>query len=317
MKMSGPFWSVLVMAMLAIPGIAIADPEYTLGVEDQISISVWLHPELDRTVSVQTDGNIVFPPLGEIKAAGLTVKQLQDRLADRLSTYLRSTSTVTVTITKYLSQSVIVTGAVYAPGRYGFAAIPNIMDVLNAAGGPVPGADLTRVQVIRREGEGRGTRVLDVLNAQRAGTTDSLMTLRTGDMVVVESFVGAYAPAPGDGFAVLGEVSAPGIYQAGPSTTIWNALAQAHGLTQTGDLARVKIVTPTRDGQQVVTINLKEVLNKGGGSIAVIKAGDIVYVPHTKSSVAAKGWVGLTQLMSLTSDLVNIVIIADYLNRQN
>ena len=326
MRISRPFWSVLMTTMLAVTGLARAQApaaaqapplagEYTLGVEDQIAISVWMHPELDRTVAIQTNGSIVFPPLGEIKAAGLTTKELQQRLSDRLSSYLRSTSTVTVTIAKYMARSVIVSGAVYAPGRYGFENIPNLLDVLNGAGGPVPGADLTRVQVIRRDGPGKGTHVVDVLNAQRAGTADSLITLMPGDAIVVQSFVGAYAPAPGDGFAVLGEVSAPGIYQAGQSTTIWGALAQAHGITQTGDMSHIKIVTLNSDGQQVVSVNLKEVLNKGGGAVAVIKPGDVVYVPHTKSSVAAKGWVGLTQLLSLTADLVNIVIIADYLNR--
>jgi protein involved in polysaccharide export with SLBB domain len=115
---------------------------------------------------------------------------------------------------------------------------------------------------------------------------------------------------------VIGEVTAPGIYQVNSATTIWYALAQAHGLTQTGDLSHVKIVTPTNDGQQVVTLNLKDVLKRGGRAVAMVKPGDVVFVPHTTASVAAKGWVGLTQALSVTSDLVNIIIIADYLDKQ-
>jgi protein involved in polysaccharide export with SLBB domain len=136
------YWSVAALSLLLVAGVARAE-DYVLGVEDEVSISVWMHPELDRKVAIGTSGSIVFPPVGDIRAAGLTTKQLGDRLGDRLSSYLRSTSTVTVTISKYLSRSVIVSGAVFAPGRYGFETIPNLLDVLNAAGGPVPGADPT------------------------------------------------------------------------------------------------------------------------------------------------------------------------------
>ena len=67
-----------------------------------------------------------------------------------------------------------------------------------------------------------------------------------------------------------------------------------------GDLSRVKIVTITPEGQQVTELNLKAVLKQGGPSVTLVKPGDIVFVPHTVSSVAAKGWVGLTQTLALT-----------------
>jgi polysaccharide export outer membrane protein len=300
----------------AVPTSGIQNAEYVLGAEDEISISVWLHPELERKVAIGVNGSVVLPPIGEVQAAGLTTKQLGERLSERMSTYLRQTTTVTVSISRYLSRSVTVTGAVNGPGRYGFERIPSLLEVLNAAGGAVPGADLTRVQIVRREGEGKGTTSVDVQSIQRTGNSESLPQLKPGDTIVVQSFAGAYAPAPGDGFAVIGEVTRPGIYQAGQASNIWMALAQAGGLTQVGDLGRVKIVTITPEGQQVTELNLKAVLKQGGPSVTLVKPGDIVYVPHTVSSVAAKGWVGLTQTLALTADIVNIVIIADYLNRQ-
>jgi protein involved in polysaccharide export with SLBB domain len=307
----------LVAACVALAAVPAARGQssapYVLGVEDEIAVSVWLHPELERTVAVQSSGNIVFPPLGAVPAAGLTADELGARLADRLSTYLRQPTTVTVTVSRYLARSVFVTGAVNTPGRYGFETLPELREVLNAAGGVVPGADLTRVQVSRK---GQPTLTVDVLNAQRAGTTDDLPDLQPGDVVFVASFAGAFAPAPGDGFAVLGSVRTPGVYQAGPRTNAWMALAQAGGLTPEGDLSKVRIVSITADGQQVALVNLKDVLRRGGASAPIVRPGDIVFVPNTTASIAAKGWTALTQALALTRDLVNIVIIADYLDKR-
>jgi len=310
--------NAFVLAASLVLSLPAAAAEYLLGPEDELSISVWMHPELERRVTIASDGTITFPPLGEVPAGGLTPKKLADRIGDRLSTYLRQTTTVTVAVTRYLSRSVTVTGAVAQPGRYGFPEMPGLMDVINAAGGSVPGADLTRVQVIRKDGPDRGTTVVDVLEAQREGTSSDLPALKPGDTIVIQSSSGAYAPAPGDGFAVLGEVARPGIYQAGAgnATTIWLALAQGGGITSSGDLGSVKVVTMNGAGQQVTTYNLKDVLKRGGRGMPMIRAGEVLYVPKTSASTAAKGWTAFTQTLALTRDLVNIVIIADYLDKR-
>jgi polysaccharide export outer membrane protein len=302
------------MTLAAAPSTA---AEYVLGNEDVVAVSVWLHPELERTVSIGSNGAIVFPPLGEVPAAGLTTKQLGDRLADRLSTYLRQPVTVTVTVSRHLARSVFVSGAVGSPGRYGFEEIPDLLSILNAAGGGVPGADLTRVQIIKRSGSGQGTQTVDVLNAQRTGDTRDLPAIEPGDLINVPSFMGAYAPAPGDGYAVLGSVVDPGIYQAGPQTNAWIALAQAGGIAAGGDLSKIKIISITADGQQVATVNLRDVLRRGGGAVPVVRPGDVVYVPNTTASIAAKGWTALTQALALTRDLANLVVIADYLDKRS
>ena len=68
----------LMMLLFALP---VRAQEYTLGAEDVLQISVWLHPELEKTVAIGPDGALIFAPAGEIKAAGLTARQLADRLA--------------------------------------------------------------------------------------------------------------------------------------------------------------------------------------------------------------------------------------------
>ena len=312
-----PFALVLATTLtLASPALAAA-ADYVLGPEDELSISVWLHPELEKKVTIAMDGTITYQPLGDVPAAGLTTKQLADKLGDRLSTYLRQTTTVTVSVTKYMSKSIYVWGAVAAPGRYGFQKIPSLLDVLSAAGGAAPGADLTRVQIVRREGAGRRVILADVASVLRDGVGTGLPDLVPGDTVIIPGGVGATVGAPGDAVAVIGEVTRPGLYSAGGGVNVWMLIAQAGGATGRGDLAKVRVVTVSPEGQQLSTLNLRDVLQRGGGVPPVLHSGDVLYVPASGASGIARAWIGVTQVLAVSRDLVNLIVIADYIDRRN
>ena len=305
------------VGLLLLTAAPLRAEEYTIGPEDVLQVSVWMHPELERTLTVSADGDITFPPLGEVKAAGQTPAQLAARLGDRLSTYLRRTTTVTVTVAQYLSRSVYISGAVARPGRYGFEKIPNLVDVLNQAGGPTPGADLSQVQLLRREGGARVPVSVDVARALAEGAEEVLPGLRPGDSILVPGGAGAgAAAAPGSAAGVLGEVNKPGLYAVGAGQDLWTVLAAAGGLTVRGNLADVRVLSRQRDSSSaVVSVNLREELKHGSRSPFVVRAGDVVVVTPTGGSVLGRGWTGLTQVMAISRDVLNAVLIADYFNR--
>src|SRR5262249_18823547 len=167
--------AALMLVLVALPAIAASQStgpaaplDYVIGIGDVLQVSVWAHPELDRSVIVNPLGNITLPPIGEVKAAGSKPQQLADRLGERLTAYLRSgTPTATITVTAFVSQSVYISGAVSRPGRYGAPTPPPILDVLNMAGGAATNADLSRVQIFRRGGTGPHQMVVDVDTAMR------------------------------------------------------------------------------------------------------------------------------------------------------
>lgn len=309
---------ILALATLLAPGPARAE-EYVIGAEDVLQVSVWMHPELERAVTVDADGGITFPPVGSLKAAGQTPNQLAMRLADRLSSYLRQTATVTVTVTQYLSRSVYVSGGVAHPGRYGFERLPGVADVINQAGGAIAGADLSQVQVIRREGDLRRPLPADVARALREGTDAGLPALKPGDTVVVPVApggpTGAAAVTGGtDVVGVLGEVNHPGLYPVGGGQNLWLVLAAAGGVTPHGHLGDVRVVRPKDSGTSVFGVNLKDQLAHGTREPFVVHAGDVVFV--TGSGAWGASWTALTQVLGLSVDVVNVVVVADYLKRQ-
>jgi protein involved in polysaccharide export with SLBB domain len=226
---------------------------------------------------------------------------------------------VTVTVSQYLSQSVFVSGGVARPGRYGFERMPALIDVINEAGGAVAGADLSRVQILRREGELRKPLTVDVAAAMRAGSDAALPALKPGDTIVVPvSAAGGTGPvaAGADVAGVLGEVQHPGLYPMGAGLDLWMVLAQAGGPTTRGNLGDVRVVRP-RDGggASVFSVNLKDQLEHGSRETFVVRAGDVVVVRGPGGWSAT--WSGLTQLLATSRDVLNIIVIEDYLKNRN
>jgi polysaccharide export outer membrane protein len=284
---------------------AAAAAEYVLGTDDVLSISVYLHPELERTATIDAAGNITFPPVGQIKAVGLTPRQLGDRIADKLSTYLRQTTAVTVTVTQFLSHSLNVNGAVAKPGRYGFEVIPSLVDVIAQAGGAVPGANLTQVQIVRRQGANQRTIYADVASALRTGDTSHLPPLEVGDTIILSGGVGAMEfSAAGNGVGVIGEVGKPGLYTVGEGgQDLWSLLAVAGGITREGNLNNVRVITREGSGLSVVRVDLRQVLESGARSVFMLKDGDVVYVPRSRASLWSAALQNIATIVAVTRDV--------------
>ncbi len=310
----GMRWLGVCILMLAWPAGAIAQ-EYVLGVEDVVAISIYLHPELERTLAIDAEGNITLPPIGSIKAAGLTPKQLGDKISERLASYLRQTTAVTVTVTQYFSRSVYVQGAVTKPGRYGFERIPGLIEAIGQAGGALPSADLSRVEIVRKDPSGgRRTLYANVAAAQRDGNASSLPALEVGDIITVPGGLGGGVGSTGDGVGVLGEVARPGVYPVGAGQDLWNVLAIAGGLTPRGNLAKVRIITSQGQDHSVVTLNLKQVLDHGNAHQQIVKPGDVVYVMPSTTTKFGQAFGGLQSLLAVSTDVLNLIVLQKLIN---
>jgi polysaccharide export outer membrane protein len=300
-------------AFAQTPAVSTPDAaEYEIGIDDVLQVSVWLRPELDRSVTVNARGNIVFPPVGEIRAVGLTPRQLSERVGERLTTYLRQTAAVTVTVVQAYSRSIWVTGAVARPGRFGFEAIPGLLEVIGQAGGAAPNADLARVTIIRRAGPNRGQFSVDLDAALRAGTEEALPPLQAGDVVVVPVAGLALGSISTDAAGVLGAVQRPGIYPVGVGADLWMVLALAGGPSATGNLSGIRVLTRQDDVAQAVRVDLSETLRLGNRSPYVVRPGDIVFV-DTKGPSA---WGLFTSLLAVTRDVASIVAVIEVLKNK-
>lgn len=83
-------------------------------------------------------------------------------------------------------------------------------------------------------------------------------------------------------FTVSGQVGKPGQYELRSDITVAEAIAVAGGLQPTAKMQVFLFHRTTNDWFKVEKLNLKDVLNgKNANEDAVIKPGDMVYVPET------------------------------------
>ncbi|MGH7233431.1 MAG: polysaccharide biosynthesis/export family protein, partial [Nitrospiraceae bacterium] len=72
-------------------------PDYYIGPEDILEVSVWRNADLSKQVSVRPDGRISLPLLGDIEANGVTPSELVGKIATQLKQY-KETPTVSIIV---------------------------------------------------------------------------------------------------------------------------------------------------------------------------------------------------------------------------
>src|SRR5690606_32891886 len=97
-------------------------------------------------------GSIRLPQYGRVSVTGLTIREAEAAIKDKLQPYFRMLE-VTVGIAEYGSRPVSVLGAVNKPGVYHLKGPQRLVEVLSVAGGPRQDAGY-RVTVTRRASEG-------------------------------------------------------------------------------------------------------------------------------------------------------------------
>jgi polysaccharide biosynthesis/export protein len=162
----------------------VAQENYQLGPEDSIEISVWKEPELTKQLVVRPDGKITYPLVGEIQAAGQTVKQLQGEISKRLSKFVTDAN-VTVILLKTQYYKIYVTGKVNKPGDFIVGRPTNVMQAISMAGGLTPFASPGSIVVLRKLGGKDEIYPFDYKAVSRGTLLEQNRTLLPGDVVIV------------------------------------------------------------------------------------------------------------------------------------
>ena len=165
-------------------GATTQDPNYVIGSEDVLDISVWKEPDLSRTVPVRPDGNISLPLLNDLHATGLTPSQLAAKVTKGLAKFVTNPQ-VTIIVTQINSQRFYVLGEAARPGAYTLTPNMTVLQALSNAGGFTPYANSKKICLLREE-NGKQQKLLfnykDVIAGKR---TEQNIVLKTGDTIVV------------------------------------------------------------------------------------------------------------------------------------
>jgi polysaccharide export outer membrane protein len=181
---------VVLAASLVSANVRADETLYKINGGDLLHISVYGEKDLDRDVAVEPDGGIAFPLVGNMNAKGLTLAELQKKIADALRSGNMlpnvTDAEVTVSLVKSTGNSFSVVGQVKQPGTFVTDTQVDVMQALSLAGGLTPFASKSRIIVLRRDDQGVQKKIpFDYSEVEDGDNLQSNIQLQGGDVVVV------------------------------------------------------------------------------------------------------------------------------------
>lgn len=128
------------------------DDNYKLGTGDKLKVTVYGEDDLSGEVYVDGSGQVQLPLVGQVNAAGLTVREFVKEVTQILGTKYLKDPKVSVQIENY--RPFYIMGEVNKPGEYPYENGLNVLGAVALAGGYTYRANDSDVY-IRRDGSPR------------------------------------------------------------------------------------------------------------------------------------------------------------------
>ena len=160
---------------------------YLINAGDILSIGVWNEPTLSSEQTlVRPDGFISVPVLGELRAAGRTINELQLSVEQGFSQYLKDKPTVVINTLAVQGSVIYVLGKVLRSGSFPMSRQMDVTQALALAGGLNSFAAENKIKVLRRDSEGVQTAIRFKYGQVKDGDKlHSNILLQSGDVVLV------------------------------------------------------------------------------------------------------------------------------------
>lgn len=129
--------------------------EYRLGPDDLVRVDVFQVEGLSRKTRVNSNGEIALPLVGSVRVAGLSANEVEELLRNKLGERYLQNPQVSVAVEEFISQRVIVDGAVIKPGVYPLTGQMTLLQLFAIASGPTDLANIHEVRVFRVNASGK------------------------------------------------------------------------------------------------------------------------------------------------------------------
>ncbi len=214
---------------LALPADVAGMADYILGPGDNIFLFLWGKVEQEYDLTIDREGNVFIPKVGEVTAWGLTVAEFEKQLKEKLSR-VYTDFRVSISLGEIRSIRVYLTGEVKKPGAYTVSSLATVFNAMYLAGGPTSKGSLRNVKLLRSN---QVEKTVDFYDFLLKGDNQGDVRMNSGDVVFV--------PVTGIRAAIDGEVMRPAIYELKEGETVGDLVAMAGGLTAMGYLGSLTL----------------------------------------------------------------------------
>lgn len=288
--------------------------DYVIGPGDELQIHGWGQVDFDLSVTVDRNGTVQLPKVGNINVTGIRYQLLQNYLKNAIGRVYRNFD-LNVSLGKLRSIQVFVVGQARRPGAYTVSSLSTLVNTLFASGGPSLRGSLRHIQVKRG---GKVASELDMYDFLLKGDKARDIQLLPGDVI--------YIPPVGQLAAIAGSINNPAIYELKQdNTTLAELIELAGGLTTTANGEKVRVERiDDRKMRKVEEFSLD-----ASGRQRLLKDGDVVQVQiisgqfdnavTLRGNVANPGrypWHEGMRVKDLIPDM-DALIVPEYWARQN
>lgn len=256
---------VLVFILLFVP-IVVYGEDYIIGENDTLFVSVWGNEKLSLSVKVRPDGKITIPALGEVLAAGLTPKELQDLLTEDLKNLIKS-PVVTVIVEEINNNKVYVFGGGIDAGVFPLNGKTTLLQLLCRIEG-VNKADLRKAYVLRK-----GEKINeDFYELFIKGNTKEDILIKANDLIFIPAF-------EDKNIYVIGAVNDPMAIEYREGLKVMDAILEAGGFTKFASKNSTVIFRENGGKKTSIRVKLKDLIKDGDlKQNVILERGDYIVV---------------------------------------
>ena len=277
---------------------------------DSIEIIVYGHEELSRTVFVGPQGTIDFPFMQSIPVDGLTLERVRELIIAQLSHYLPTPPAVTAMFSGTAKISVSVLGLVELAGVVQLPYDSRLQGALIKAGKLLPGANISAITLLRTENEKTSTHTYNLESFLIHGDLAQNPLLMDKDIIIVTG------NPLFDQVKVLGEVNAPGTYNAFQGASILDLIFMAGGFTKEADPSKIQFISLSDEQTMELEINLSKYFKtpQSYSHLPEVKGGDVIMV-STKKNIWSTLWRVTKEVLVVAQFLYWIALYQYYRDR--
>ncbi len=244
-------------------GYAPVPSNYIMGAGDTVKIQLFGKENRSYDLTIDREGKIVIPDLGELTVAGLSYSLMQDMIQNQVKQRLIGFNAA-VSMGELRSIQVFIAGEAYKPGSYTISSLSTISQALYLAGGV---SDIASLRSIRLMRAGKVVAEFDLYDLLLKGDASDDKMLQTGDVVFI--------PPRGDMITVKGEVKRPALYELKGNETLQDAIRFAGGSEDDAYLSSVQLQRIVKGKRLISTVDLtaEKDLNKTlqGGDVLTLR----------------------------------------------
>jgi len=277
--------------------------DYILGVNDELTISIWGASQQTYNVTVDNNGAILIPEAGTVHIQGLNFEEARKLIRKRLTgiySGLAGSNPNTwadVSITGMRSIKVNVVGEVMVPGTYTLPATASAFNALYLSGGPNENGSFRNIRIIR---DSKVIKELDVYEYLINADGKNNMVLRDQDIILV--------PAYETRVTISGAFKRTGYFETKKEETLDKLFTYAGGFSPDAYKSAISISRVTNNQRMMVDVTPEEFGSfkpENGDSIV---AGEVLERYENRvlitGAVMRPGVYALSQGMKL-SDLID------------